>query len=95
MGWIAIGPAVIGGIVVAARALAPKLHERMLATCTGMFDLMPEDFPPKKMVGGVEEIRANTRRILELLEERSQTEGSEAQEELLRTPAEEVEMVPA
>ena len=41
---IAIRAAVIGGVVVAARVLAPKLHARMLATCEGMFEHMPEDF---------------------------------------------------
>ena len=38
---IAISAAVIGGVVVAARVLAPKLHARMLATCKGMFEQMP------------------------------------------------------
>ena len=66
---IAISAAVIGGVVVAARVLAPKLHARMLATCEGMFEQMPEDFPPKRMMGGIEEIRGNTTRILKLLEE--------------------------
>ena len=47
---IAISAAVIGGVVVAARVLAPKLHARMLATCKGMFEHMPEDFPPKRMM---------------------------------------------
>ena len=66
---IAISAAVIGGVVVAARVLAPKLHARMLATCEGMFEQMPEDFPPKRMMGGIEEIRGDTTRILKLLEE--------------------------
>ena len=80
---IAISAAVIGGVVVAARLLAPKLHARMLATCEGMFEHMPEDFPPKRMLGGIEEMRANTTRILELLEERSPAEEvAKPQEEL-------------
>lgn len=90
---IAISAAVIGGVVVAARVLAPKLHARMLATCEGMFEHMPEDFPPKRMLGGIEEIRANTTRILELLDERSRAQP-ESQEEAPWTTAEEVEMVP-
>jgi hypothetical protein len=92
---IAISAVVIGGVVLAARALAPKLHARMLATCKGMFEHMPEDFPPKRMVGGIEEIRANTTRILELLEERTQVEETKPQEEPPGPTAEEVEMVPA
>jgi len=59
-----------------------------------MFEHMPEDFPPKRMMGGIEEIRANTTRILELLEERTQVE-TKPQEEPPWTTAEEVEMVPA
>ena len=66
---IAIGAAVIGGVVVAARTLAPKLHARMLAACKAMFEQMPEDFPPKRIMSGVEEIRANTTRLLALLDE--------------------------
>ncbi|HET9324532.1 MAG TPA: hypothetical protein VFO03_11700 [Gaiellaceae bacterium] len=34
---------------------------------------MPDTFPPKRMMRGIEEIRANTARTLELLEEREQT----------------------
>ena len=91
---IAIGAAVLGGVVLAARALAPRLHARMLAACKGMFEQMPEDFPPKRMIGGIEETRANTTRILELLDERTQTRLN-PQDEPSRTPAEEVEMAPA
>ena len=91
---IAIGAAVIGGVVVAARALAPKLHARMLGACQAMFEHTPADFPPKRMLGGIEEIRANTTRTLELLEERTRTQDK-PQEEPSRTTAEEVEMVPA
>ena len=89
---IAISAAVIGGVVVAARVLAPKLHARMLAACKAMFEHMPEDFPPKRMMGGIEEIRANTTRILELLDERPRTQPKPQEE---WSTAEEVEMVPA
>jgi hypothetical protein len=91
---IAISAAVIGGVVVAARLLAPTLHARMLATCKAMFEHMPEDFPPKRMMSGIEEIHANTGRILELLEERTHTQPK-PQEEPPWTTAEEVEMVRA
>jgi hypothetical protein len=91
---IAISAAVIGGVVVAARVLAPKLHARMLATCEGMFEQMPEDFPPKRMMGGIEEIRGNTTRILKLLEQGTRAQPK-PQEEPPWTTAEEVEVVPA
>jgi len=59
-----------------------------------MFEHMPEDFRPKRMMGGIEEIRANTTRILELLEERARTQAK-PQVKPPRTTTEEVEMVPA
>jgi hypothetical protein len=88
------GAAVLGGVVVAARTLGPKLHSTMLAKCQGMVEHAPEDFPPKRILGGIEEIRANTTRILELLEERPHAEEAESQEHLW-TRSEEKEMVPA
>jgi hypothetical protein len=66
---IAIRAAFVGAGVLAVRKLAPKLHERCLAACERMFEQMPEDFPPKRMMQGIEEIRANTARTRELLEE--------------------------
>jgi hypothetical protein len=67
---IALIAALTGVGVLVARALAPKLHERLLARCERMFEQMPDDFPPKRVMRGIEEIRANTARTLELLEER-------------------------
>ena len=55
-----IGAALVGGVVLAARALAPKLHARMMAACTHMFEHARDDFPPRRMSDGIEEIRANT-----------------------------------
>ena len=90
---VAIGAAVIAGAVVAARVLAPKLHARMLAACKGMFEQMPEDFPPKRMMGGIEEIRANTAQTLELLEELKQDRKAKPLAEAFSTRTEEVEVV--
>ena len=67
---IAVAAALTGAGVLVTRALAPKLHARMLAACEGMFEHMPDSFPPKRMLRGIEEIRANTARTLELLEGR-------------------------
>ena len=92
---IAIGVAAVGGVLVVARVLAPKVHARMLAACQGMFENMPEDFPPKRIMRGVEETRENTARILELLEEHTQVEEATPQEERLWTAAKKAEMVPA
>jgi hypothetical protein len=86
--------AILTGIaVLVARTLVGKLkpHERMMAACERMFEQMPEDFPPKRIMRGVEEIRANTARTLELLEQReadaaaSSAEASSAEEALHAT----------
>ncbi len=66
---LAIAVALVSGGVVLVRGLAPKLHARMLAACKGMFEQMPDDFPPKRMMSGIEEIRVNTARTHALLEE--------------------------
>src|SRR5512133_3147620 len=65
--------AVLTGVgVLVARAIVPKLklHERLMARCERMFQEMPEDLPPKRIMRGIEEIRADTARTLELLEVR-------------------------
>ena len=54
--------------VSVARRLAPKLHARLLVRCERMFDQMPDEFPPKRMLRGIEELRADSARALELLE---------------------------
>lgn len=56
----------IGALVV--RAAAPRLHARAMAACERMFEEMPESFPPKRLMRGIEVIEANSVRTLELLE---------------------------
>jgi hypothetical protein len=84
---MAIGAALTGVGVLAARALVPKLHARLLAGCERMFEQMPDDFPPKRVMRGIEEIRANSARTLELLEERGQTGEGETLVEASSTTA--------
>lgn len=71
---IAVAIALTGVGVVTARALAPRMHTRMLAACERMFEEMPDGFPPKRMLRGIEETRTSTTRILELLEGREQAQ---------------------
>ena len=59
----------VGFLIV--RAVAPKLPDRLMARCEAMFEQMPDDFPPKRMMRGIEEMRVNTARIAELLEARN------------------------
>lgn len=73
----AIGVALAGVGVLAARALAPRLHARLIAGCERMFEQMPDEFPPKRMLRGIEEIRANSARTLALLEAREQAREAE------------------
>jgi hypothetical protein len=75
-----IGAALTGLVVLGARALAPKLHTRMMAACGRMFEQLPPDFPPKRVVRGIAEIQATTARTLELLEERPQTARAATEE---------------
>jgi hypothetical protein len=67
---IVIVGAVAGVGFLIVRAIAPKLRDRVMARCEGMFEQMPDEFPPKKMMRGIEEITSKTARILELLEAR-------------------------
>ena len=59
----------VGFLIV--RAIAPKFRDRLMARCEAMFEQMPDDFPPKRMMRGIEETRVNTARIAELLEARN------------------------
>ena len=45
----------VGFLIV--RAIAPKLRDRLMARCEAMFEQMPDDFPPKRMMRGIEEVR--------------------------------------
>ena len=72
--------AVLTGVgVLVARAIVPKLklHERLMARCERMFQEMPEDLPPKRIMRGIEEIRADTARTVELLEGRKSASEAE------------------
>ncbi len=86
---IATAAALTGVGVLVARAVVPKLklHERGMAGCERMFQQMPEDFPPKRMMRGIEEIRANTARTLELVEERKPASEAEQPGEVSSTEA--------
>ena len=63
-----IGAAVLAGAVLAARRFAPGLAKSAMAHCEAMFEHMPEDFPPTRMMNSIEEIRRQNERILQRLE---------------------------
>jgi hypothetical protein len=69
---IVTAAALTGVGVLAARAVVPKLklHERLMARCERMLQEMPEELPPKRIMRGIDEIRADTARTLDILEGR-------------------------
>jgi hypothetical protein len=80
---LVITGALIGVGVLVARALAPRLHARLMAGCERMFEQMPDSFPPKRMLRGIEEIRASSARTVALLEARAQAAEVETHGEAL------------
>ena len=70
---IAILGAVVGAAVLVVRGRGAKLPERVMAHCGAMFEHMPDTFPPKKMMRGIEEIHDKTDQILGLLEAKENT----------------------
>ena len=67
-----IGGVALGVAGAALRRFGPSLHELAMSKCEEMFENMPEDFPPKRMMRGIDEIREQNSRILRALDE-SQT----------------------
>jgi len=63
--------------LAALRRFGPALGKRVMTKCEQMFDRMPEDFPPKRMMRGIEEIREQNSRILrDLDQERTALAGA-------------------
>lgn len=65
--------AIVGALAVAiviVRSRSPQLHERLMASCEKTFERMPDTFPPKKMMLGIDEIRATTSRTEQALRAR-------------------------
>ena len=66
---VLIGAAVFAAALAALRRFGPALEERAMRKCEQMFDRMPEDFPLKRMLRGIEEIRKQNTQILRRLQE--------------------------
>jgi hypothetical protein len=65
---VIVGAALLAGIALAVRRFGPRLTKSAMAHCEAMFENMPEDFPPKRMMSSIEEIRRQNAQILEHLE---------------------------
>ena len=64
-----IGGAGLVFAVVALSRFGPGLREVAMRKCEEMFDRMLDDFPPKRMMRGIEDEREQNSRILRRLEE--------------------------
>jgi hypothetical protein len=64
-----IGAAVLVSGLAALRRFGPALSMRAMRKCHEMFNRMPEEFPPKRMMRSIEEIREQNSRILRHVEE--------------------------
>lgn len=65
---VIIGAASLPVAAVAMRRFGPALGERAMRKCAQTFERMPEDFPPKRAMHNLEEIRQQNERILSRLE---------------------------
>jgi hypothetical protein len=64
-----VGAAVFVAAIAALRRFGPALHERAMRKFQEMFEHMPEELPPKRIMRGIEEIREQNARILHHLDE--------------------------
>ncbi len=58
----------VGACVYAVRRFGPSLGNFAMRLCEQMFEQMPDDFPPRRMMRGIDEIREQNTRILHQLE---------------------------
>jgi hypothetical protein len=91
---MAIVAAFVGAGVLAVRWRGHELQERLVAHCEAMFERMPDTFPPKKMMRGIEDIQARTARIQELLDA-DHLEAAQAQQGRSREPSRSTVVTPA
>jgi len=66
---IIVGAAVFVAAMAALRRFGPALGKWAMRKCEEIFDHMPEEAPPKRMMRGIEEIREQNTRILHRLDE--------------------------
>jgi hypothetical protein len=72
---------VVAGMFVAMRKITgrggPGMREHCSEMCERMLAAMPESFPPNRMMADLEALKEQTARILEMLEERQEVDGSQ------------------
>lgn len=73
-----VAVAVGAGILILVRRFGPALGQRMMRKCEEMFDRMPEDFPPKRMMRRIDDIREQNAEILRRAEQGKASVGATA-----------------
>jgi hypothetical protein len=68
---VIIGAAVLTAALAALRRFGPALGKLAMKKCEQMFERMPDDSPPKRMMHSIEEIRQQNARILHDIEDES------------------------
>jgi hypothetical protein len=66
----------VGGALVAARLVKQRMRQRLFKRWGEMFEQMPDDLPPKRIIRQLEEIREQNARILQLVEDARATKNS-------------------
>lgn len=56
--------AIVAGLLALLRRSGPALRDRAVRKCGEMMDRMPDDFPPKGMMRGVDDIHEQNNDIL-------------------------------
>ncbi len=71
---IILGALAATGMFLAIRRMAesagPAIGERCSEMCDRMLAIMPESFPPNRMMADIDSLKETVDRILEVLEER-------------------------
>jgi len=74
---LAIVTLITAGVIVMMRKMAsmsdPDMRARCSEMCDRMLDQMPDSFPPKRMMADLETVKEQTARILDLLEDQSES----------------------
>ncbi len=73
-----IGVAIVVAAAAVLRFFGPALGQRAMKRCADMFGQLPEDFPPKRMMRSLEEIRQQNTQILRHLEQAEQQPAAQA-----------------
>jgi len=79
---IVIGGVAVGTVTAVLVRLAPRIRERAGTTCLRVFDALPDELPPKRIIRGIEQIQDQNAEILRLLEGQGRQGAAHAGEEV-------------